>query len=177
MDENIYFVDEHEMTDDLLRDMMYVFNRRRWIRLSLFFLFLIVCAVINILFNKDYFMIFFSLFLFFILLVYTMYLPKWQIKKLRRRVIDLKGNGISFVKLCFGERITGFSDGDVSHIDYDKITKIYDNTHSLILMVGKYQGVIVSKSGFVKGTLEEFKPFIMNRCPQIKRIVSFSIFH
>jgi hypothetical protein len=177
MEEGCFFIEEHEMTDDLLRELMSIFNLRMWRKLIFLFLFLIVLSVINILLNKDYFMLFLSVFLILFMLLYMFYLPKRQIKNLRRRAMDLKGSDVGSVKLCFGERITGFSDNDVSHVDYDKITKIYDNKHSLILMVGKYQGVIVSKSGFVKGSLEEFKPFIMNRCPQIKQIVSPSIFN
>jgi hypothetical protein len=61
------------------------------------------------------------------------------------------------------------SEGTLSvHISYDQITKIRDLKYSYVLMIGKYNAVILKKGAFTIGTLDELQAFLMERCPSLR---------
>jgi len=170
MEQDCQFIVEHRLTDDLLRELLAVFNRRKWKHFLLTWAVFVAIGVFNLCVYDDDFLLILSLSFGPAYVVYLKILPRFQLKQLHRRVKDLRGVTEERVRLCFGERITGSSDDDVSNIDYSRVTKIYDRRLSIILMIGRHQGIIVSKDGFVKGTVDGFRTFIVERCPQVKGI-------
>lgn len=53
-------------------------------------------------------------------------------------------------------------------IEYRKIQKIVRLKHSYVLMNGKRSGILLYEDGFTKGTFEEFKKFLREKCPDLK---------
>ena len=47
--------------------------------------------------------------------------------------------------------------------EYNQIVKIHQTKRLIILSFSDNAGIIVSKEGFTKGTLEEFLPFIKEK--------------
>lgn len=63
----------------------------------------------------------------------------------------------------FGEHIT-MDEGTTSmQFDYSQITKIHDLKHSYVLMLGRQNGILLSKTGFTVGSFEDFQPFIREK--------------
>ena len=53
-------------------------------------------------------------------------------------------------------------------LSYQKIDKVYCWRHSVVLQAGKSSRVVLSKTGFTKGTFEEFKQFLREKRPDLK---------
>ena len=69
----------------------------------------------------------------------------------------------------FGEEVVTVAHGDsVASVPYDKIDKAHFLKHSIMLRAGKMASVIISPSGFTKGTLREFQEFLGRKCPNLK---------
>ncbi|MCD7838674.1 MAG: YcxB family protein [Clostridiales bacterium] len=65
--------------------------------------------------------------------------------------------------VCFGEHIT-MDEGTTSmQFEYSQITKIHDLKHSYVLMLGRQNGILLSKTGFTVGSFEDFHPFIREK--------------
>ena len=71
--------------------------------------------------------------------------------------------------VAFGEENIQMFEG-MMHltIEYRKITKALRLKHSYALFNGKRTAVLIKPDGFTKGSFEEFKTFLREKCPDIK---------
>ena len=53
-------------------------------------------------------------------------------------------------------------------IEYRKIVRTVRLKHCYLLMIGKRNGVMIDSNGFTKGSFEEFKKFLREKCPDLK---------
>ena len=68
----------------------------------------------------------------------------------------------------FGDVICDETKTQSVNISYDKLEAIRIAKHVIILTDVRKMAFILDKNGFVKGTFEEFLPFIQEKCPQLK---------
>ena len=72
----------------------------------------------------------------------------------------------------FGEEIQDVGIKQTISIPYDKITGIHISKTMVFLIDVRNVTIMVDKDGFQKGTYEEFRKFIREKCPQAKITVS-----
>ena len=67
----------------------------------------------------------------------------------------------------FGDVIRDETPHHVAMTYYDKIEKLYIGKNVLVLGDTRKAMFILDKNGFTQGNLEEFLPFIQEKCPQL----------
>ena len=103
-----------------------------------------------------------------ILYAVWVYFRPWQVagKRFKENLAFESGE-----KLCsttkFGDEIVDESVRERVVVPYDKIKKIHITKDMIFLMDIRKMVLILEKDGFTKGTVEEFLPFIQNKCPQL----------
>lgn len=68
----------------------------------------------------------------------------------------------------FGDLICDEAPNHTATAQYDKIENIFISKNVIVLRDIRKADFILDKNGFTKGTLEEFLPFIQEKCPQLK---------
>lgn len=82
------------------------------------------------------------------------------IKEIKENKNGINGFSKDETFVQFGDKIK-FNEGAFSiTIEYCQIKNIYDLKYTYILMLDKNNAMILSPTGFTKGTFEEFKDFI-----------------
>ena len=71
----------------------------------------------------------------------------------------------------FSDVIYDESKHQTSITPFDKIEEILVSKHVIALLDVRKMAIILDKNGFIKGTFEEFLPFIQEKCPQAKVII------
>ena len=68
----------------------------------------------------------------------------------------------------FGDVLQDETKSQTVSVPYEKLEAIHVAKYVIILTDARKMAFILEKNGFVKGTLEEFLPFIQEKCPQLK---------
>lgn len=71
--------------------------------------------------------------------------------------------------VTFAEEIHSAASRGTSIIPYDKIKSIHHTKYGVVLLDVRNRFVLLDKTGFIKGTFEEFLPFIQEKCPKAKK--------
>lgn len=89
------------------------------------------------------------------ILFYIISIPK-TLKKVRsqKNILSEKVIQITF------NHVNIFENGLERKIKFGEIVSVLEDAENMYLMLDKTNGVIINKSGFTKGTFEEFKKFI-----------------
>ena len=99
--------------------------------------------------------------------VFVFFLPNllvWNILRTAKRQND---GAMPETRIVVGETIEMF-EGMVHYtIEYRKIVRTVRLKHSYLLMIGKRNGVMLDPNGFTKGTFEDFKQFLREKCPDL----------
>ena len=70
-------------------------------------------------------------------------------------------------RIQFGDKIIIETPDCTSTIEYRKIEKILSLKHGYVICDKKPSFFILSRDGFTKGTFEEFKRFLREKCPEV----------
>ena len=85
-----------------------------------------------------------------------------------RKLIKYYDGTIPETIVEFGDKITVRGPDSVHSIPYEKITKVYFLKYSIVLRADKVSSVIITPTGFTKGTFSEFKQFLREKRPDLK---------
>lgn len=170
MEEEYQFENRHGMPDEILKEFLAVVNRKAWMVLFAIAGLLLAYGVFVWIKDNDHITFWMNLVIVAGWIFLRSRAYKKQITKMREAARALYGNHEYQIKMRFGKRITAYENNKEGHLEYRRITAIYEKQHALILMLGKQHAVMVSKTGFTKGSLEAFRPFILQQCPQVKAI-------
>ena len=89
-------------------------------------------------------------------------------RKRFKRALDYYDGEIPASYIRFGDQIF-VEDGDsTSNLEYRKIEKVIVMKHGLFLRYAEKAYLCVEPQGFTKGTFEEFKQFLREKCPNAK---------
>ncbi|MCD8353896.1 MAG: YcxB family protein [Clostridiales bacterium] len=89
--------------------------------------------------------------------------PRLLLREIRATSDRLHNGKTCETVVRFGEHIT-MDEGTTSmQFEYSQITKIHDLKHSYVLMLGRQNGILLSKTGFTVGSFEDFQPFIREK--------------
>ncbi len=89
--------------------------------------------------------------------------PRLLLREIRATSDRLNNGKTCETVVRFGENIT-MEEGTTSmQFEYSQITKIHDLKHSYVLMLGRQNGILLSKTGFTVGSFEDFQPFIREK--------------
>ncbi|MCC8076605.1 MAG: YcxB family protein [Clostridiales bacterium] len=89
--------------------------------------------------------------------------PRLLLREIRATSDRLNNGKTCETVVRFGKNIT-MDEGTTSmQFEYSQITKIHDLKHSYVLMLGKQNGILLSKTGFTVGSFEDFQPFIREK--------------
>ena len=111
--------------------------------------------------------------LFFLLCIgyiaWILILPIYRSKTFIKKSKEYYNGTIPQTIVQFRDEAVTVTHGDsVGTVPYDKISKVFFLNHSIVLQADKMATVVLSTSGFTKGTLKEFQSFIAQKCPKIK---------
>ena len=70
-------------------------------------------------------------------------------------------------RVQFGDKIIVEAPDRTSTIEYRKIDKILSLKHGYVIFDKRTNFFILSRDGFTKGTFEEFKQFLREKCPHV----------
>lgn len=68
----------------------------------------------------------------------------------------------------FGAEICDETKHQMVTVPYDKLEKIHITDNVILLVDTRKMALILDRNGFTKGTLQEFLPFLQEKCPQLK---------
>lgn len=118
---------------------------------------LIYCIILNIV-QKEIWLILLFLALLILLFLIRMYFPMKRYQKTKKKYSKNKETTISFVFYKYF-----FSFGK-KNVPYLKLYKVYETKDYFYLYLDEENAVLVSKSGFKIGNVEEFSEFIKKKC-------------
>lgn len=89
--------------------------------------------------------------------------PQMMLREIRATSDRLNNGKKCETVVRFGDSIT-MEEGTTSmRFEYSQITKIFNLKHSYVLMLGKQNGIMLSKTGFMDNNFEEFRRFIRQK--------------
>lgn len=118
---------------------------------------LIYCIILNIS-QKEIWLILLFLALLILLFLIRMYFPMKRYQKTKKKYSKNKEISISFTFYKF------YFSFEEKTITYSKIYRVYETKDYFYLYLDDENAVLVSKSGFKLGSVEEFRKFIKKKC-------------
>lgn len=88
-----------------------------------------------------------------------------QIREHERRIHNWKR--VETV-ITFGDKIQVVEGSLALAVEYSQIMKVYDWKKMYVLMISRQNGIIIHPDGFVKGSLDELRGFIKDKCVNAK---------
>ena len=88
-----------------------------------------------------------------------------QMREHERRIHN--GKQVETV-ITFGDKIQVVEGSLALAVEYSQIMKVYDWEKMYVLMISRQNGIIIHPDGFVKGSLDEFRGFIKDKCVNAK---------
>jgi len=164
--DNIQFENQYEITKELLKSWRKL-SQKRSAKHKLWITFLgkvwagvlvVLCVFAALFFNASRFFGF-SLF-FFTLLMYASFMPSIVSRQRVKRFLQFSGETTWLHTVCFGEEIVVKSGNSVTTYSYDKIRFIDENEECFYLWVGTNFSIVIYKSKFSVGRVDEFRTFI-----------------
>ncbi|MCW5715298.1 MAG: YcxB family protein [Bauldia sp.] len=160
---DVQFENRYVSSSQILIEYIYkVVLGRIQLILSLFIAAIIIAVIIVVLYSDRTTPV--GLIVWCVLIVVWMWIGApllclWRMKSQARRMHNWKQPESV---LYFGERIA-IEEGTITmKFEYSQITRTHDLRRSYVLMIGKI-GIILSKEGFAKGSLDDFRRFISEK--------------
>ena len=88
-----------------------------------------------------------------------------QMREHERRIHN--GKQVETV-ITFGDKIQVVEGSLALAVEYSQIMKVYDWEKMYVLMISRQNVIIIHPDGFVKGSLDEFRGFIKDKCVNAK---------
>lgn len=101
------------------------------------------------------------------MMLYLWYGPHSAAKRTMKSVREACDGEIPDTVLTFGEEIVSDSPMGWASYDYDQILQVMSLKHSYILLMDNKKGLPVNRTGFTKGSFEEFKQFLREKRPDL----------
>lgn len=95
--------------------------------------------------------------------------PKSMAKNMVKREQEFADSDRVIATVTFAEEIHSTASRGSNIIPYDKIKSIYRTKYGVVLLDVRNRILLLDKTGFTKGTFEEFVPFIQEKCPKAKK--------
>ena len=96
------------------------------------------------------------------------YFRPWLVAgKVVKRESKFDGKEIVESVTKFGDEILDATSSMQAKVSYDKLKAFHIAEHVIVLQDIRRMDYILDKNGFTKGTLEDFMPFIQEKCPQL----------
>ena len=140
--------------------------RFRKLMLGVYALLISLWIVESILYRSMYFLMLCAIVLAMAIWLYRR--PKSLAKKMVKQELEFADSDRVIATVTFAEEIHSTASRGTSIIPYDKIKSIYHTKYGVVLLDVRNRFVLLDKTGFTKGTFEEFLPFIQEKCPQLK---------
>ncbi|HHX70635.1 MAG: YcxB family protein [Miniphocaeibacter sp.] len=155
MSDQVLFENKYDFDDKLLK--AYVKTITKGSRISALFI-TVVSAIFSVMEyknNSKTFSIILAGIAVIGLLIFILAIPK-TLKQVRnqRNILSKKIIQITF------NHMNVFENGNERKIKFGEIVAILQDNENMYLMLDKTEGIVINKSGFTKGTFEEFKNFI-----------------
>ena len=100
-------------------------------------------------------------------MVLLYFFPDWYAWQSMKRNKKMNDGVLPESVVTFADTIE-FQEGMLrATVEYHKILRTVRLKHSYVLMFTKRNGVVIDPSKFTKGTFEEFKQFLWEKCPKI----------
>ena len=104
----------------------------------------------------------------FICILVTIISPYVTYKQLKTSNLNLHNGNTPETNIIFDDKIY-IREGSLSiNIEYSQIKKFYKLKSCYVLIIGKSNGIIVDKNGFVNGTIDYFFTLIKQQCTNLK---------
>ena len=101
-------------------------------------------------------------------MLFVAFLPNWYSWQTMKNTKKQNDGVLPETIITFGDTIE-LHEGMVHiSVEYRKIVGTVRLKHSYVLMLGKRNGVILQPNSFTKGSFEEFKKFLREKCPDLK---------
>ena len=84
-----------------------------------------------------------------------------------KKLLAYYDNVMPVYRIYFGDKIIIETPDCTSTIEYRKIEKILSLKYGYVICDKKPSFFILSRGGFTKGTFEEFKQFLREKCPEL----------
>ena len=157
---DIKFENRYFNTEEMLREYVNVVLCRK---IKIFGILIFIVGIIMMTYSlsdKNYIISSFIGISAVISIIISILTPSLTIKEIKENKNGINGFSKDETVVQFGDKIK-FNEGAFSiTIEYCQIKNIYDLKYTYILMLDKNNEIILSPTGFTKGTFEEFKDFI-----------------
>ncbi|MCD7830050.1 MAG: YcxB family protein [Clostridiales bacterium] len=160
---DIRFENRYKVNELMLREYAYKVVSRNIVLMSVgvFLLGLVVLVVATA--NQDRLLLGMAGVCMIIAVFAGMLTPQLVLREIHA-TSDRLNNGKKYETIVrFGEKITMEEGATVMQFEYSQITRIYNLKHSYVLMLGKQNGIILSKTGFMNNDFKEFRQFIQKK--------------
>ena len=95
------------------------------------------------------------------------FLPDYYAWSMARNTKKQNDGAIPETAITFGDAIEAHEGMVHINVEYRKIVRVVRLKHSYVLMLGKRNGIMLDSNGFTKGSFEEFKQFLREKCPEL----------
>ncbi len=174
-DEDALFVNRFEYTEQLLRELyrgMLKWDKKRKVNSIIVYALLGINIAMNIIFiaigNYSLFrLLIISLILLGVVALFRALEPILLAKQVMKGYAKQYGKNMD-VKMSFDEDYLTMYDVSLGEtqqraLTYDKIRSVHESENFIVLRMDKRQVMPILKTGFSKGSLEEFRVFIMGK--------------
>lgn len=172
METNFIFENRYRLTMSMMRDFVKIVYGLKVYVIALALVFLAGYYIWDIVFVKDSLvggMMMLGILLAGLYFIMPYGAARRGFKAMRKRTKALHGIEDPEVVFEFGDRIVCRVNENVSYYDYAQIVKYEERPHVVALMFTKNTGIMLNPQGFTVGTLEGFRRFVEEKCPQAKR--------
>lgn len=159
------FENRYRMTDQMIKEYARKVLCKRLIWLSALILAISLPMFSLTLLWKDYVMSAVYFICLLIAAVERVVALPLTVRQMKENTERMHGGKEQETVVRFGEKIS-ISEGEFYlAIEYSQIIKIHYLKHSCVLMFGKSNGIMLAYDGFAGASFDEFREFIMERCP------------
>ncbi|MCD8189730.1 MAG: YcxB family protein [Clostridiales bacterium] len=160
---DIRFENRYKVNELMLREYVYKVVSRNIVLMSVgvFLLGAVVLVVATA--NKDYLLLGVAGVCMIIAVFAGMLTPQLVLREIHATSDRLNNGKKCETVVRFGEKITMEEGATSMQFDYTQITKIHNLKHSYVLMLGKQNGIMLSKTGFMNNDFKKFRQFIQEK--------------
>lgn len=160
------FESRFNVNKDMYKEYVYkVLYRNYFIKNAVIFLLAFLLLIFN---RNDEIMITLTSVALFICLFGGIFLPRLTLKNLLKLTYELHGGSHPDTVVTFEDDITLIEGKQRISFEYSQVKKYYRLRNCSVLMISSQNGIM-----FVEDALKEkeFEKFIMEKCPQIEKII------
>ena len=158
-----------EVRTSMTEKLYLEFYRHIWKRIKWFGIVFIVVGVLctPLYFQERNYMLFLSLYLV-VAGIWLCFRPRLAAKRTMRQKREFAGETQQCAITTFADEICDESLRQTITIPYDKIKKLHITQNLIVLIDVRNVAILADKNSFIKGSFQEFLPFIQEKCPQLK---------